>query len=329
MKPSQRAVLFLSVCLLVASPIILHATSAQTNERAKAKAATLLTMVTDVNASLTAMFTTITKAGLDIPPQATASYLEGCFLATQSVTLFQNGSYVQASATAVEALQRLRNAGVFADSVLPYEPTPFEDAVLKLRELNASLTQTWKYVFRLEGSFNQTIIPEFNASAFFRAIDDAKTHLAAAKASLRQLAFPVAEQQLAAAKTALVDAVAQLKAWTTAVKVMKLTHFLVLAEQRLTRLRANITAAVVDVTSQVRNASLTALESAERHLQTAKTYLANTLVEATIKELEASKTAAREAVRCLEAAGVSMNETAVELTEVTSTHEGLEDAYIT
>ncbi len=328
-KSSHRVVLFLSVFLLAASPVVFHITSAQANERAKVKAAALLSMVSEANASLTTLMTKITTAGLDIPVQATTNYRDGCLLATQSIAFFQNGSYDQASRIAVEALQRLHDASLIADPVIPDEPVPFEDAALQLRALNGSLTQAWTYVSRLERSFNSTILVQYNASAFVRAIDDAKAHLAGAQASLGQMAFAAAEQQLAAAKAALVDAGMQLKAWTTAVKVVKLAHFLVLAEQRLTQLRANITAAVVDVAPPVRNASLTALASAEGHLQTAKTYLTNTLVEATIEELEASKADAREAVRCLEAAGVSLLEVTGEPTEATTTHEGLEDAYIT
>jgi len=328
-KTSHRAVLFVSMFLLAASPLVFHITSTQANERAKVKAAALLSMVSEANASLTTLLTKITTAGLEIPPQATTNYQDGCQLATQSITLFRDGSYDQASIVAVKALQRLRDASLIADPVIPDQSVPFEDAVLKLRALNASLTQAWTYVARLERSFNPTIIVEYNASAFVQAIEDAKAHLAGAQASLEQMAFAAAEQQLAAAKAALVDAGMQLKAWTTAVQVVKLAHFLVLAEQRLTQLRANITAAVVDVAPQVRNASLTALASAEGHLQTAKTYLANTLVEATIEELEASKADAREAVRCLEAADVSLHEVTRELTEATTIHGGLEDAYIT
>ncbi len=322
MKSSHRAVLFVSVFLLAASPLVFHITSAQANERAKVKAAALLSMVSEANASLTALLTKITTAGLDIPVQATTNYRDGCLLATQSIALFQNGSYDQASATAVEALQRLHDASKIADPVIPAEPVPFENTTLKLRALNASLAQAWTYISRLERSFNHTILVEYNASAFVRAIEDAKAHLAEAQVSLRQMAFAAAEQQLAAAKAALDDAGMQLKAWTTAVQVVKLAHFLALTEQRLTQLRANITAAVADVAPQVRNASLTALASAEGHLQTAKTYLANTLVEATIEELEASKADAREAVRCLEAAGVSLNEATGEPTEATATHGG-------
>ena len=297
---------------LVSSNIFLHATSAQNNEILKAKAETLLNVVTEVNASIITIFNEITMEGLDIPVNAERSYLEGRLLANQSCTLFRNGSYFQAGSIAVEALQILRDVAIIADQVMPYEPEPFEEAALKILVLNASIVQVYDYLSRLENSFNKTTVKDYNASAFLLAIEDAKEHLDVAKAKLSLMEINDAEQQLASARASLSEAVMHMRTLTVAVKALKTEQFIVVAEERLTLLRANITAASLNVSQQVRNASLTALNVAESRLQTAKDLMAKDMVDETIEELEESKKYERLAVKHLESAGVILDENDVE-----------------
>ena len=298
--------------LLVSSNIFLHATSAQNNERLKAKAETLLNVVKEVNASIKTLFNEITMEGLDIPLNAERSYLEGRLLANQSCTLFRNGSYFQASSVAVESLQILRDVAIIADQVMPYEPEPLEEAALKILEVNASIVQVYDYLSRLENSFNKTTVKDYNSSAFLLAKEDAKEHLDNAIAKLSLMEINNAEEQLASAKASLSEAVIHMNALTVAVKAFKTKHFIVVAEERLTLLRANITSASLNVSQQVRNASLTALNIAERKLQTAKDLMANDMVDETIEELEESKKYERLAVTHLESAGVILDDNDVE-----------------
>lgn len=298
--------------LLASSNIFLHVTSAQNSERLKAKAETLLNMVEEVNASIITIFREITMEGLDIPLKAERSYLEGCLLANRSRTLFRNGSYVQASTIAVESLQILRDVVVIVDQVVPYEPESFEEAALKILVVNASIVQIYDYLSRLENSFNKTLVEDYNSSAFLLAIEDAKEHLAIAKAKLSLMETNKAEEQLASAKASLSEAVMHMNALTLAVKALKTEQFIVVTEERLTLLRANITAASLNVSQQVRNASLTALNEAESRLQTAKDFMANDMVVETIEKLEESKKYEMLAVEHLESAGVILDVNDVE-----------------
>jgi hypothetical protein len=298
--------------LLVSSNIFLHATSAQNTERLKAKAETLLNVVNEVNASIITTFNEITMEGLDIPFNAERSYLEGRLLANQSLTLFRNGSYFQAISKAVDSLKILRDVVIIADQVMPYEPEPLEETALKILEVNASIVQVYDYLSRLENSFNKTTVKDYNSSAFLLAIEDTKEHLDNAKAKLSLMEINNAEQQLASAKASLSEAVIHMNALTVAVKAFKTEQFIVVAEERLTLLRANITAASLNVSQQVRNASLTALNIAERKLQTAKDLMANDMVDEAVEELEESKKYERLAVTHLESAGVTLDENDVE-----------------
>jgi hypothetical protein len=298
--------------LLVSSNIFLHATSAQNNERLKGKAETLLNVVEEVNASIITIFNEITMEGFDIPLNAERNYLEGCLLANQSFTLFRNGSYSQASSIAVESLKILRDVVIIADQVMPYEPEPFEETALKVLELNASIVQVYDYLSRLENSFNKTTVKDYNSSAFLISIEDAKEHLAIAKAKLSLMEINNAEEQLASAKASLSEAVTYMNTFTVAVKALKTELFIVVAEERLTLLRANITSASLNVSQEVRNASLTALNIAESRLQTAKDLMANDMVDETVEELEESKKYERLAVKHLESAGVILDENDVE-----------------
>lgn len=298
--------------LLVSSNVFLHATSAQNTERLKAKAETLLNVVKKVNASILTIFNRITMEGLDIPFQAERRYLEGCLLANQSFTLFRNGSYFQASSVAVEALQILRDVAIITDQVVPYEPEPFEEAALKILELNASIVQVYDYLSRLENSFNKNTVKDYNASSFLLSIEDAKEYLVIAKAKLSLMEISNAEQQLASAKVSLSEAVMHMRTLTVAVKALKTEQFIVVAEERLTLLRANITSTSLNVSQQVRNVSLTALNVAESRLQTAKDLMASDMVDETVEELVESKKYERLAVKHLELAGVLLDENDVE-----------------
>ena len=219
---------------------------------------------------------------------------------------YRHGS--QACTIAVESLQILRDVGIIVEQVVPYEPEPFEEAVLKIREVNASILQNYDYLSRLEKSFNKTTVTEYNSSAFLLAIEDAKEHLAIAKAKLSLLEIKSAEEQLASAKASLSEAVIHMKTLTVAVKALKTEQFIVRTEERLTFLRANITAASLNVTQQVRNASLTALNIAESRLQTAKDLMATDLVDAAVEELDEATKYERLAVKHLESAGVTLDE---------------------
>jgi hypothetical protein len=298
--------------LLVSSNIFLHSTSAQNNERLKTKAETLLNIVQEVNASIITIFNKITIEGLEIPLQAERSYLEGRLLANQSFTLFRNGSYFQASSKAVESLKILRDVAIIVEQVMPYEPEPFEEAALKILELNASIAQNYDYLSRLENSFNKTTVKDYNSSAFLLAIEDAKEHLDIAKAKLSLMEVNNAEHQLASAKASLSEAVMHMNTLTIVIKALKTEQYIVVAEERLTILRANITAASLNVSQQVRNASLTALNIAESRLQSAKDLMANDMVDETVEELEESKKYERLAVKHLESAGVILDENDVE-----------------
>lgn len=312
LKKSHVIVILLLMFLLVSSNIFLHTTSAQNNDRLKEKAETLLNVVREVNASIITIFNKITMDGLDIPLKAEESYLEGRLLANRSFTLFRNGSYFQASSKAVESLKMLRDAVIIADQVMPIEPEPLEEAALKILVLNASIAQIYDYLSRLENSFNKTVVTGYNSSAFLISIEDAKEHLDIAKAKLSLMEINDAEQQLASAKVSLSEAVVHMNALTVAVKALKAEQFIVFAEKRLTLLRANITAASLNVSQQVRDASLAALNIAESRLQTAKDLMANNMVDETVEELEESKTYERLAVKCLESAGVILDENDVE-----------------
>jgi hypothetical protein len=201
---------------------------------------------------------------------------------------------------------------ILADQVIPYEPEPFEEAALKILEVNASILQVSDYLSRLENSFNKTTVQDYNASAFRLALEDAKEHLATAKEKLSLLEINNAEEQLASAKASLSEAVMQMNTLTIAVKALKTEQFIVAAEERLALLRANITSASLNVSQQVRNASLTALNVAESRLQTAKTLMTNDLVDETVEKLEESTKYERLAVQHLESAGVILDENDVE-----------------
>ena len=298
--------------LLVSSNIFLYTTSAQNNEILKEKAETLLNIVKEVNASIVTIFNEITMEGLDIPLKAEESYLEGRLLANRSFILFRNGSYFQASSKAVESLKMLRDAVVIVDQVMPVEPEPLEEAALKIRVLNASIVQIYDYLSRLENSFNKTVVTGYSSSVFLISIQDAKEHLDIAKAKLGLMEINDAEQQLASAKTFLYEAVVHMNALTDAVKALKAEQFIVVAEKRLILLRANITAASLNVSQQIRDASLAALNIAESRLQTAKALMANDMVDETVEELEESKKYERLAVKHLESAGVILDENDVE-----------------
>ena len=300
------------MALLVSSNIFLHITSAQNNERLKEKTETLLNVVNEVNVSIKTIFNEITMEGFDIPVKAERSYLDGCLLANQSFTLYRNGSYSQASTIAVESLKKLKDAAIIASQVMPYEPDPFEDATLKILVLNASIVQAHDYLSRLENSFNKTTVTDDNSSAFRASIKDAKEHLTTAKAKLNLMEINNTEEQLALAKASLSKAVMHMNALTVAVKALKTEQYIVVAEERLTLLRANLTAASVNMSQQVRNASLTALNIAESRLQTAKDFLANDMVDETVEELEESKKYERLAVTYLESASDILDEHDVE-----------------
>lgn len=298
--------------LLVSSNIFLYTTSAQNNEILKEKAETLLNIVKEVNASIVTIFNEITMEGLDIPLKAEESYLEGRLLANRSFILFRNGSYFQASSKAVESLKMLRDAVVIVDQVMPVEPEPLEEAALKIRVLNASIVQIYDYLSRLENSFNKTVVMGYSSSVFLISIEDAKEHLDIAKAKLGLMEINDAEQQLASAKAFLYEAVVHMNALTVAVKALKAEQFIVVAEKRLILLRANITAASLNVSQQIWDASLAALNIAESRLQTAKALMANDMVDETVEELEESKKYERLAVKHLESAGVILDENDVE-----------------
>lgn len=308
LKKSHVTVILFLMFLLVFSNVFLYTTSAQNDVRSKEKAETLLNVVKEVNASIITVFNKITMEGLDIPLKAEESYLEGRLLANRSFILFRNGSYFQASSKAVESLKILRGVLMIADQVLPVEHEPFEEAALKIIELNASIVQVYGYLSRLEGSFNKTLVVDYNSSAFLISLEDAKEHLDIAKAKLGLLEIDKAEHQLASAKASLLEARIHMGALIVAVKALKTKQFIVVTEKRLIFLRANITAASLNVTQQVRNASLTALSTAESRLQTAKDFMADDMVDETVRELEDSKRYEMLAVKHIESAGATLDE---------------------
>lgn len=291
LNPKKVATIMLLTLVLAMALVYLNPTLAQSNQEQKQKAETLLNILGTVNASVTEAKDRLTNQNIPVPQAAITSYNEGVAHAEEAANLMNTQHYAAASAEAVEAMQKFKDALLTLQDASPTEPTETEATAENVINLRANITRAYEYVERLENLTAKARTAGYNITAL-ATIDDkislAKEHLENATDELDELNLDGATQQLQDTKIVLEELKNVYNRLVNSVKLANTRRYLEEIAVRITKTRDNVTNSAA-LSQQNKTNALSALDNSESSLEDAQNFIDENMVDDAIKELEEAK----------------------------------------
>lgn len=288
MKPNRAVSILLLTLVLSMAFVVLIPTLALAGETEKQKAETLLRILVSNNMSVLAAFSNLETQNVTVPSVAEMNYDEGLIHATEAVNLMSTDNFSEASIEAVEAMQLFKEALILLQNALQTEPTDTQVAAENITRLKASLTQGFKYIERLENLSANAKTAGYDTYTLDAKILETKNHLQNASDELDELNLEDALKELKAAELLRAEFATILDRLTQAVKVANAETYLQEAENRIAETKDNILSST-DLTTQVRDEAIAALNTSESYLDGARESLANSNPDEAISELEEAR----------------------------------------
>lgn len=289
LNPKKAAPIILLTLVLTMTLVYLNPTLAQSNQEQKQKAETLRSILDTVNASITEAKGRLTNKNIPVPQAAETEYNEGVAHAEEAANLMNTQHYASASAEAVEAMQKFKDALLILQEASPTEPTGTEATAEAAINLRANITRVYEYVERLE---NLTAKAAGYSTTDTANIDSklslAKEHLENATRELNMLNIDGAAEQLRAARTLLRGLNEQYDTLVNGVKFAITQRYLEEIKKRINETKANI-ANSATLPTQNKTDALSALDNSENNLQDAQDYIDEEDADGAIDELEEAK----------------------------------------
>jgi len=264
----------------------------------------LISIMEDVDGRVLEAFEQLEARGISVPDAAQTRYFGGLSLANDSASLLEDGDFGEASKKAVEALQLYKEALMIAQEALgevPSWPATADERHLTLRD---SISRAYEYLWRLENLTRLAEAEGFNTTIIETKIFEAKRILEDAVSKLKVGYFDQVVDDLATFGALLLQSREQLRILAEERKVQKIEVFMGKTQERLTDLRETVDSVSSNLSPQVRNASLVALDEAEDSLQRAEGFLEKRMIDETIDELSNAREKEEETINLLESAGV-------------------------
>jgi hypothetical protein len=279
--------------------------SAQAGFGSELKAKALLTVVSRLNQTAMEAVTRLSFLGNGSNAEAEQHYLSGCTFAQQALDLVKKGNYSSAVSAGLEAMRSFQRVLKIAETALNGS-SGTAVAAEGVITLKAAVNRTYEYLKKVGDLAASAEENGFNVTEIKKVLTGIRVHLTRAVEKLSLLDVDSAMQELTVART-LLDQLALLQNdLSEQMKVNRTSEYVAEAEQRIVRLRANITAASTAVSVPVQTASLSALNQAETSLATAKDYLNAGKINDTIAELVNFRSQEQRSISIMQAAGVNV-----------------------
>jgi tetratricopeptide (TPR) repeat protein len=295
-------------CLILASLMsftYLNAMYAQGMENKHLTAEMLISIMEAVDRRVLEIFRQLEARGVLVPNDAQTKYYGGLLLANDSATLLGAGNPGEASKKAVEALQLYKEALMIAQETLGEEPPWPEIVAERSLILRDSITRAYEYLRRLENLTKLARAEGFNSTMIETKIVVAKRILEDAVSNLKVGYFDQVVDDLAAARALILQSSGQVRRLAEERKVQTIEVFLGKTQERLSDLKETVDSLSSNLSPQVKNASLVALNEAEGSLQRAEGFLEQRMISETIDELSNAREKEEETITLLKSAGVA------------------------
>ncbi len=306
MNQNKVAVIVFLTLVLSTTFLVLSPTLALISSSEQQKAETLLTILSNNNATIVEAFSNLGAQNITVPEPAETAYNEGLVLAEEVLRLMNEENYSEASIEAVEAMQKFGETLKLLDSISPVEPTETEVAAEDVISLKTNITRALEYVDRLENLTVRAKTKGYNTTAVEQKLSEVKQYLQNATMELRALNLDGAIEQLSNAKALLIELKALYDRLTSLVKTSNIETYLDVAEERVSEAKENITQST-SLTSEVKDDAIDALNNSETSLASARDAMKTNNVDDAIADIEAAKKWEEESRLAINSATVNPN----------------------
>ena len=315
MRLSLNKLLLLVVLIALSSGTFLHINSILTLKAKDYEAETLLSILGKANESLIEIFERLETKGVVVPEQAITEYHVGLSLADTAISLLASGNISEANQKIIEAMQKFKDTLKIIYNTIKEPLTKVEVDMERIGRLEDSISRSFKYVLRLENLTVKANADGFNTTALESKIEDARTFLSDALVSLDLADIENASNNLVQAEALLDQLMEHLRKLVYNIKVNRIENFFVETENRLIALEERVVSLSNELSPEAKNASLAALNEAEKSLMKAKDLMNKRMINETVSELLNVREKEEEAIEALQSANVTSSNFSMSLKE--------------
>jgi len=312
---SLNKLLLLVVLIALSSGTFLHINSILTLKAKDYEAETLLSILGKANESLIEIFERLETKGVVVPEQAITEYHVGLSLADTAISLLASGNISEANQKIIEAMQKFKDTLKIIYNTIKEPLTKVEVDMERIGRLEDSISRSFKYVLRLENLTVKANADGFNTTALESKIEDARTFLSDALVSLDLADIENASNNLVQAEALLDQLMEHLRKLVYNIKVNRIENFFVETENRLIALEERVVSLSNELSPEAKNASLAALNEAEKSLMKAKDLMNKRMINETVSELLNVREKEEEAIEALQSANVTSSNFSMSLKE--------------
>lgn len=304
----KRLVMLVCIILALSVPLAyLNMTWAQVNRDEDLVAETLLSILDEVDDRVLEAFKQLGTIGISVPEEARTSYQYGMVLANDAIILFKDGNSGEASKKATEALQEFKEALMVAQEALQEEPSGTEITAEKSLILRDSIRRIWEHTRRLENMAKLVTAEGYNSTILDAMIKETKRILEEATNKLEAEDLDGTANDLDMAKVLVLQSEEQLRRLTEDMKTDRIQAYMTETEKRISDLKEEVDSLSNQLPTQIKDASLTALNEAEDSIQNAKDLLEKEMINESIDELTEAKEKEEEAINLISSAVTSLD----------------------
>ena len=256
------------------------------------KANSLFSILEEANATVVKVFRQLEAKGIVAPQDSLLLYNQGLLLASEADSMIQLGKYSEASATVIEAIQKLKESLRIIYGSVAEQPSEFEANVEKTIALNSSINRFYEQLHKIENLTSIARANGFNTTEMETQAETVQSLLSEASDKIEEGKLEIASENLSEARALINILSDNLNELAIELKVQRLSTYIAETQVRLEALKAR----AISIANTV---SLTYVNLAEDSLSNAKEYLEQQLINQTLTELADSKDSELQAEKIL------------------------------
>jgi len=295
MRPKQifRWIIVSTLVLIAISSVAFSAKSSILKGSSELdKANSLFSILEEANATVVKVYRQLEAKGIAAPQDSLLQYNQALLLASEADSMIQLGKYSEASATCIEAIQKLKESLRIIYGSVTEQPSEFEANIEKTIALNSSINRFFDQLHKIENLTSIARANGFNTTELETQTKTVQSLLSEASNKMKEGELDAASENLFEAKALISNLSSNLNELATDLKVQRLSTYITATQVRLEALKAR----AISISN---TASLTFVNQAEDSLSNAKEYLEQQLINQTLTELADSKDSELQAEKIL------------------------------
>ena len=256
------------------------------------KANSLFSILEEANTTVVKVFRQLEAKGIVAPQDSLLLYNQGLLLGSEAESMIQLGKYSEASATVIEAIQKLKESLRIIYGSVAEQPSEFEANVEKTIALNSSINRFYEQLHKIENLTSIARANGFNTTEMETQAETVQSLLSEASDKIEEGKLEIASENLSEARALINILSDNLNELAIELKVQRLSTYIAETQVRLEALKAR----AISIANTV---SLTYVNLAEDSLSNAKEYLEQQLINQTLTELADSKDSELQAEKIL------------------------------